>query len=58
MKFPRRRFLHLAAGATALPTVLYRLDSLGFVRPDLADDGGGRGRPARRWQINPALANA
>ena len=38
--------------------VLYRLDSLGFVRPDLADDGGGRGRPARRWQINPALANA
>ena len=38
--------------------VLHRLDSLGFVRPDLADDGGGRGRPARRWQINPALANA
>jgi Protein of unknown function (DUF3987) len=38
--------------------VLYRLDFLGFVRPDLADDGGGRGRPARRWRINPALANA
>ncbi len=38
--------------------VLYRLHFLGFVRPDLADDGGGRGRPARRWQINPALANA
>ena len=38
--------------------LLYRLDFLGFVRPDLADDGGGRGRPARRWQINPALAGA
>jgi len=37
--------------------ILYRLDFLGFVRPDLADDGGGRGRPARRWQINPALAS-
>jgi Protein of unknown function (DUF3987) len=38
--------------------ILYRLDFLGFVRPDLADDGGGRGRPARRWQINPALGGA
>ena len=38
--------------------ILYRLDFLGFVRPDLTDDGGGRGRPARRWQINPALAGA
>jgi Protein of unknown function (DUF3987) len=38
--------------------VLYRLHILGFVRPDLANDSGGRGRPASRWQINPALANA
>jgi hypothetical protein len=38
--------------------VLQRLDYLGFVRPDLADDGGGRGRPTRRWQVNPALAGS
>ena len=38
--------------------VLYRLDVLGFVRPDRADDQAGPGRPARRWQVNPALADA
>jgi len=54
----RCRALARTVNADEAQQVLYRLDFLGFVRPDLADDSGGRGRPARRWQINPALANA
>jgi Protein of unknown function (DUF3987) len=54
----RCQALSRTVNADEAQQILYRLDSLGFVRPDLTDDGGGRGRPARRWQINPALAGA
>ncbi len=54
----RCRALSRTVNADEAQQVLYRLDSLGFVRADLTDDAGMRGRPARRWQINPALANS
>jgi hypothetical protein len=34
--------------------VLQRLHYLGFVRPDRCEDRQ-VGRPAQRWQVNPAL---
>ena len=54
----RCRALARTVNADEAQQVLYRLHHLGFVRPDLTDDSGGPGRPARRWQINPALASA
>jgi len=54
----RRRALGQTVNASDTNQVLYRLDFLGFVRPDLADDRAGRGRPARRWRVNPALKEA
>ena len=52
----RRRALGQALNASDTNQVLYRLHFLGFVRPDLCDDREGPGRPAKRWQVNPALA--
>ncbi len=54
----RCRALGRTINAEGAQQVLYRLDFLGFVRPDRADDQAGPGRPARRWQVNPALADA
>jgi hypothetical protein len=54
----RCRVLGRTVNAEAAQQVLYRLDFLGFVRPDRADDQAGPGRPARRWQVNPALVDA
>jgi hypothetical protein len=54
----RRRALGQTVNASDTNQVLCRLDFLGFVRPDLADDRAGRGRPARRWRVNPALKEA
>jgi hypothetical protein len=54
----RCRALGRTVNAEAAQQVLYRLDFLGFVRPDRADDQAGPGRPARRWQVNPALVDA
>jgi Protein of unknown function (DUF3987) len=54
----RCRTLGRTVNAEAAQQVLYRLDFLGFVRPDRADDQAGPGRPARRWQVNPALVDA
>jgi hypothetical protein len=54
----RCRSLGRTINAEGAQQVLYRLDVLGFVRPDRADDQAGPGRPARRWQVNPALADA
>jgi len=54
----RCRALGRTINAEGAQQVLYRLDVLGFVRPDRADDQAGPGRPARRWQVNPALADA
>ncbi len=54
----RCRALGRTVNADGAQQVLYRLDFLGFVRPDRADDHAGPGRPARRWQVNPALADA
>jgi hypothetical protein len=53
----RCQALSRSVTAEGAQQVLYRLESLGIVRPDLADDRGGPGRPARRWQVNPALAD-
>jgi hypothetical protein len=54
----RCRALGRTINAEGAQQVLYRLDVLGFVRPDRADDQAGPGRPARRWQVNPALVDA
>jgi hypothetical protein len=54
----RCRALGRTVNAEAAQQVLYRLDFLGFVRPDRADDQAGPGRPARRWQVNHALVDA
>ncbi len=50
----RRRALSQAATASDTQHVLERLHFLGFVRPDTTFRGG-PGRPAHRWQLNPAL---
>jgi Protein of unknown function (DUF3987) len=54
----RCRALGRTVNAEGAQQVLYRLDFLGLVRPDRADDQAGPGRPARRWQVNPALTDA
>ena len=54
----RRRALGQTVTASDTDQVLYRLHFLGFVRPDRCDDREGPGRPARRWLVNPALAEA
>ena len=51
----RRRALGQTVNASETNQVLHRLHFLGFVRPDRCDDREGPGRPARRWQVNPAL---
>jgi len=53
----RRRALGQTVNANDTDQVLYRLHFLGFVRPDRCEDRG-PGRPARRWQVNPALEAA
>jgi len=53
----RRRALGQSVNANDTDQVLYRLHFLGFVRPDRCEEGG-PGRPARRWQVNPALEAA
>ena len=50
----RRGALRQAATADETQHVLERLNYLGYVKPDPAY--GGRGRPANRWLVNPALA--
>jgi hypothetical protein len=50
----RRRALAQAATAEETQYVLQRLHYLGYVQPDLAYRG--RGRPANRWLVNPALS--
>jgi hypothetical protein len=50
----RRRPLNQAATAEETQHVLQRLHYLGYVQPDLAYRG--RGRPANRWLVNPALS--
>ena len=54
----RRRALGQTVNASETDHVLSRLHFLGFVRPDRCDDRAGFGRPARRWQVNPALSEA
>src|SRR6266851_8428090 len=54
----RRRALGQALNASDTNQVLHRLHFLGFVRPDRCDDREGPGRPANRWQVNPALVEA
>jgi Protein of unknown function (DUF3987) len=51
----RRRALGQALTASGTDQVLYRLQFLGFIRPDRSDDRDGPGRPANRWLVNPAL---
>jgi hypothetical protein len=50
----RRRALSMSATADETDHVLQRLHYLGYVQPDLAHRDK-PGRPANRWQINPAL---
>jgi hypothetical protein len=50
----RKRALRQAASADETQHVLQRLHYLGYVQPDPAYPG--RGRPANRWLINPALS--
>ncbi len=50
----RRRALRQATTADQTEHVLQRLDYLGYVRPDLTHRDK-TGRPANRWQVNPAL---
>ena len=52
----RRNVLSRSATADETQHVLERLNYLGYVQPDLAY--AGRGRPAHRWLVNPALADA
>jgi len=49
----RRNVLSRSATADETQHVLERLHYLGYVQPDLAY--AGRGRPANRWLVNPAL---
>ncbi|HZX83678.1 MAG TPA: hypothetical protein VFF19_08955, partial [Reyranella sp.] len=50
----RRSALRQAATADETQHVLQRLHYLGYVQPDPAYRG--RGRPANRWLVNPALS--
>ena len=50
----RRRALSMSANADETESVLQRLHYLGYVQPDLAYRDK-PGRPANRWQVNPAL---
>ena len=50
----RRRALGQTVNADGADQVLHRLQFLGFVRPDRSEDRA-FGRPANRWQVNPAL---
>jgi hypothetical protein len=52
----RRNVLSRSATADETQRVLERLHYLGYVQPDPAY--AGRGRPANRWLVNPALADA
>jgi hypothetical protein len=52
----RRNVLSRSATADETQHVLERLHYLGYVQPDLAY--AGRGRPANRWLVNPALVDA
>ena len=53
----RRTALAQSVSATEADRVLTRLTAAGIVRrPDDDDVSPGRGRPAERWQVNPALA--
>ena len=54
----RSQALSRTVNAEGVQQILYRLDSLGFVRADRTDDRAGPGRPASRWLVNPALADA
>jgi hypothetical protein len=53
----RRRALGQTVNASDADQVLQRLHFLGFVRPDRSEDRA-FGRPAKRWQVNPALGEA
>ena len=52
----RRNVLSRSATADETQHVLERLHYLGYVQPDAAY--AGRGRPANRWLVNPALVDA
>jgi hypothetical protein len=52
----RRNVLSRSATADETQHVLERLHYLGYVQPDPAY--AGRGRPANRWLVNPALVEA
>jgi hypothetical protein len=54
----RRKALGQSVNTEDANQILYRLDFLGFVRPERADDRQGPGRPANRWLVNPALEEA
>jgi hypothetical protein len=53
----RRHALARSVDAHGTDQVLYRLHALGIVRP-ARETQDGPGRPARRWHVNPALADA
>jgi hypothetical protein len=52
----RRDALAQSVSAAGADTVLFRLTAAGFVRPITHDVSPRGGRPAERWQVNPALA--
>jgi predicted ArsR family transcriptional regulator len=52
----RRTALAQSVSATGADMVLTRLTAAGIVRRPDDDVSPGRGRPAERWQVNPALA--
>jgi hypothetical protein len=51
----RRDALCQSVDANGADQVIYRLEGAGVLRP-LSRELSGPGRPARRWQVNPALA--
>ncbi len=53
----RRHALARSVDADGADQVLHRLQALGIVRP-ARETQDGPGRPARRWHVNPALADA
>ena len=53
----RRDALARSVDAFGADQVLHRLHALGIVRP-ARETQDGPGRPARRWHVNPALADA
>jgi len=50
----RRDALCQSVNANGADQVIYRLEDAGILRP-LSREPSGPGRPARRWQVNPAL---